>query len=93
MKESIKLLALPESIRLLAAEATVRLQAIFGNDCTITIREVIDPEEIGSVPEYLLAVGTRLPAQEAEALLDKFCDDWWYKQTPGQLYVTVEFLV
>jgi hypothetical protein len=74
------------------AELKIRLRKLFGNSCTINVRKFFDPETISALPEYFVAVGTKLSPLDADKLLEEFCDTAWYKQeVDGLLHITVEF--
>jgi hypothetical protein len=61
----------------LIVDVVHELRAGFGDRAKIVLEPFIDPEQPNAQPRVFVIVVTRLPFQQADAILDRILDGWW----------------
>jgi hypothetical protein len=83
---------MPDMLR----EAAHELRRQFGADLErIAIQPFVDPEAIGTPPIVFVMAITKLPFEQADAILDRVLEGWWvtnHERAQGRVSLATEFI-
>ena len=82
-------------LRAFLDETCMQLRRFFGPESEFAVQRFEDPESSESLPTLFLLVKTKLEAEAASALLNRFDEEWWLDNAScggGKIEVSLEFV-
>jgi hypothetical protein len=82
----------PELLPILE-EASKKLREFFGQEPALILKSFVAPDSPSEEPTLFLLIGTRLSAEDAGAIMDRFEEAWWFDNAhrTEHLHINLEF--